>query len=86
MTRRAFRTHWRDITSIVSAESPGKAKLAVMRAAREVGWESKWTEIVVRRAAELDGWAGRTERRYPVDEAYTKREGQHDTSGASHRR
>lgn len=57
--KRAWRTRWGGIESIVAAETRGKAAAVTVRAALEVysKRQVKFAEVHVRRAPEHDAWA-----------------------------
>ena len=51
---RAFEMVALDITSIVFAESAGKARAATVRTANDVGFTVTFPDVVVRRAPDFD--------------------------------
>lgn len=55
--KRAYRTTWSGMVSIVAAESVAQARRRVQVMAKDVGWNASWIDIRVVRAAEYDGWA-----------------------------
>lgn len=55
--KRAYRTEWRGVVSIVSAETRGQAIHRTLRSARGAGYTPRWQAITARRAPEHDGWA-----------------------------
>lgn len=54
-TLKAFETKLGGITSVVFADTPGQAKSATIRAAREAGYNYKFTAVRCRRRRHLDG-------------------------------
>lgn len=56
--KRAWQTTWGGISSIVAAETRGKAAAATMRTVREMyGSKASWKSLRVVRAPEFDQWA-----------------------------
>lgn len=55
--KRAYRTTWQGIVSIVAAESVAQARSRMQAGANEVDWYPAWVDIRVQRAPEFDGWA-----------------------------
>lgn len=56
--KKAWRTNWGGMESIVSAETRGQAAARTMRAVEEVyGQKQSWKGLRVRRAPEYDAWA-----------------------------
>jgi len=57
--KKAFRTTWGGVTSVVAAESAAKARAVTVRAALEVYTRKqvRFVDVKVRRAAEYDEWA-----------------------------
>ena len=55
--KRAYRTTWRGIVSIVAAESVAQARSRTQATANEFGYEPQLIDIRVQRAPEYDGWA-----------------------------
>ena len=55
--KRAYRTTWQGIVSIVAAESVAQARSRTQASANEAGYWPQWIDIRVRRAPEYDGWA-----------------------------
>ena len=55
--KRAYRTTWNGITSIVAAESVSQAKYRTQISACNAGFGPKWTAIRATRAPEHDAWA-----------------------------
>lgn len=55
--KRAYRTTWNGVTSIVAAESRARARYATYQSAVSAGYCLSLIDIRVVRAAEYDGWA-----------------------------
>ena len=56
--KRAYRTTWNGIVSIVAAESVSQARSRTQCSANDAGYGPvDWCEIAVVRAPEHDGWA-----------------------------
>lgn len=55
--KRAYRTTWNGITSIVAADSVSQARAMTERQARSAGYQPGWIAIRVVRATEHDAWA-----------------------------
>lgn len=55
--KRAYRTKWGGVTSIVAAETASQARYRTKETANEAGYEPKWIEIHVLRAPKHDAWA-----------------------------
>lgn len=57
--KRAFRTSWGGVESIVAAETRGQAAAKTMAAAKEAGYRvgNSWKGLRVVRAPEHDAWA-----------------------------
>lgn len=55
--KKAYRTTWGGIESIVAAVSVSKARYRTHVAANGAGYRIKWNEIRVARAPEHDAWA-----------------------------
>ncbi len=55
--KRAYRTTFGGITSIVAAESRGKAIAATANAATDAGYRVSFPEVKATRAPEHDAWA-----------------------------
>jgi hypothetical protein len=55
--KRAWRTTWGGVTSIVAAETPAQAKAITHRSATDAGYGPVWNDIWAWRAPEHDGWA-----------------------------
>ena len=55
--KRAYRTTWGGVVSIVAAETVAQARQRTKVSAFGAGYKPKWTEIRVMRASEYDEWA-----------------------------
>lgn len=55
--KRAYRTTWNGITSIVAAESRSQAQSRTMLSAANAGYHPYWNDIRIARAPEYDAWA-----------------------------
>lgn len=68
--KRAYRTTWNGVTSIVAAESVSQARARTTASANEAGYGAKWIEIRVVRAPEHDAWAETTKTGHAWDERF----------------
>lgn len=55
--KRAWRTTLHGLTSLVVAETRGRAIAITLRSARKAGFSSKWQQVRATRAPEYDAWA-----------------------------
>lgn len=55
--KRAWRTTWGGIASIVAATSRGQAISRTLNSAKEAGYQPRWQDVKAARAPEFDCWA-----------------------------
>ncbi len=68
--KRAWRTTWNGIVSIIAAETRGQAVSRTLNSACEAGWPAKFTAVKAVRAPEFDGWAEQDQSKTPWSEEH----------------